>query len=316
MTFNFGEVAMALLMYINYSWRTNAFVVLFFYTYFLFGYCYYVEPPKFYMGKHNYSKARTQLSRIARKNGIRDYNTDFIFEEEIETTHLLASISEPGSIIHHKQRNFKDVFRFPVTRWRYLLIFLLYIINGLVFYGIAFVLPKLYGNPKINMIIGGCAEAAGCFSMIFLVNSPLLGRKWSTLILYILSALGCFLYVFVGGAEHVVIAYIFIVIARYGISGAYAGVNIFTHELFPTSIKAVAMGSFGFSSRIGSTVAPYLAAVLTFNPLILFGSSSVFGALLTYFLPETRGKPIFDTLESAQAAYAQTQSIHDKATSD
>lgn len=113
-----------------------------------------------------------------------------------------------------------------------------------------------------------------------------------------------------------------------GSSGAFSTAYVYTAELFPTPIRGTAVGFSSMIGRIGSTAAPQLALflpALTFKartiktaekthydqlnlgvwfflqelPLLIFGLAGLVGGMLSFFLPETLGHPLPDTLLEA-----------------
>jgi len=86
------------------------------------------------------------------------------------------------------------------------------------------------------------------------------------------------------------------VVAFFG-TGFFSGFSAIASEIFPTEIRATAMGlSYNFG-RGFSALAPYavgaLAAVMSLgHSFIILGAAFFLGALLTLALPETRGKQL------------------------
>ncbi len=72
------------------------------------------------------------------------------------------------------------------------------------------------------------------------------------------------------------------------------GVNVWSIELFPTHIRATAMGFFEFSGHIGGALSPWIAkgllAVSKEAPFIVMGSLSIVASVALFVLPETRGE--------------------------
>jgi MFS family permease len=86
------------------------------------------------------------------------------------------------------------------------------------------------------------------------------------------------------------------VVAFFG-TGFFSGFSAIASEIFPTEIRATAMGlSYNFGRGV-SALAPYavgaLAAVMSLgHSFIILGAAFFLGALLTLALPETRGKQL------------------------
>ena len=97
---------------------------------------------------------------------------------------------------------------------------------------------------------------------------------------------------------------VLLILGKLGCSGAFATCYYYTSELFPTPIRTTAVGFCSMSSRMVSIFAPYLTLylpALTFVqlPFIVFGLGTLCGAVASFFLPETLGYALPDTLEEA-----------------
>lgn len=76
-------------------------------------------------------------------------------------------------------------------------------------------------------------------------------------------------------------------------------------ELYPTSIRATALGICSTFARIGGIAAPQVALYLpdlTFDafPLLLMGGCSIAGGLLAILLPETLGSPLIESFDQIE----------------
>ena len=76
--------------------------------------------------------------------------------------------------------------------------------------------------------------------------------------------------------------------------------------MFPTSIRSTSLGLCSLLSRVGGILAPLITNLqnsTTFGknlPLILFGLFGLFSAFSAFFLPETAGKKLPETIEEAE----------------
>ncbi|PSN31117.1 hypothetical protein C0J52_25274 [Blattella germanica] len=85
---------------------------------------------------------------------------------------------------------------------------------------------------------------------------------------------------------------------------AFATMFLYTSELFPTVLRAVAMGHCGFWARIGSLLAPQLLFLgehtIPAVPLIIIGIMGLLAGCSVFALPETLGQQLPDTIEDAE----------------
>lgn len=94
---------------------------------------------------------------------------------------------------------------------------------------------------------------------------------------------------------------IFIFGVRGFISGAFQGFYVYTPEVYPTVIRALALGCCSAMARIGAMVTPFISQVLLRVSLRLalgvYGVMSLVCVVFTLMLPiETKGRPMVETL--------------------
>jgi len=85
--------------------------------------------------------------------------------------------------------------------------------------------------------------------------------------------------------------------ARMFINSQFSLLYLYTMEVYPTVIRAMAVGSASSMARIGAMITPYLAQVLikkTFNGTIaVYAIATALAAICGYLLPiETRGREL------------------------
>ncbi|XP_054260228.1 organic cation/carnitine transporter 2-like [Macrosteles quadrilineatus] len=98
-------------------------------------------------------------------------------------------------------------------------------------------------------------------------------------------------------------------LGRFADSAVFAVIILHTSELFPTSNRNTAIGTSLAVSQLGSISAPYVVDILGkyawYMPSTLCGGLALCSVLLTLVLPETRGKPLMDTVQDLKKAHHQ-----------
>ena len=91
------------------------------------------------------------------------------------------------------------------------------------------------------------------------------------------------------------------------VTSAFNVSYMYSAHLYPTSIRATAVGACSTMARVGGALAPvvgkYLIELGTFPeevPLCLFGAFGIAGGLCALLLPDTVGFPLPDTLEDVE----------------
>ena len=95
-------------------------------------------------------------------------------------------------------------------------------------------------------------------------------------------------------------------VGKTAITSAFSIVYVWPLELFPTSLRSGAMGIQSFSSRVGAIVAPLVLLMgqpPSPVPYIVFTIPAILAAILTSRLPETRGKPMPDSVSEISSDY-------------
>lgn len=139
----------------------------------------------------------------------------------------------------------------------------------------------LPGSIFINTYASGVSEA-----IAYVLAGIIYGRfgfKCSFTLLYAVSCLGglCILFF---GTGWVTLMPIFVVIAKFGISGGYTILYVSTNDVFPVLFCSTAIGMCNFISRILTIFSAEIAEVAEPWPMILFSGTCFLGILFTQFI--------------------------------
>ncbi|XP_070344143.1 organic anion transporter 3 isoform X2 [Equus asinus] len=87
------------------------------------------------------------------------------------------------------------------------------------------------------------------------------------------------------------------------LSSSFSCLFLYTSELFPTVIRQTGMGVSNMWTRVGSMMAPLVkitGEVKPFIPNVIFGTAAIVGGSAALFLPETRNRPLPETIEDLE----------------
>jgi OCT family organic cation transporter-like MFS transporter 4/5 len=85
-------------------------------------------------------------------------------------------------------------------------------------------------------------------------------------------------------------------------------VILYTAELYPTGLRATAVGFSATMGRLGAIAAPILAGVRPVSlPLSIMGASALLGGLLVLLLPETLAQPFPESVADIGALYRHSK---------
>lgn len=128
-----------------------------------------------------------------------------------------------------------------------------------------------------------------------------MGRRSLTGICMIAGGLCCIIaaYLMAGSTESTVIA----MFGKFFIASSFAVIYNYSAELFPTVVRNSAMGLGSMCARASGVSVPLITLLDSFDPKlpsVLFAVVSVVSGFLTFFLPETLGQPMPQTLEDGE----------------
>lgn len=290
--FCLGYLLVALLAYLIRDWRMLqlSFTVPTFLL--VFTWWFIPESVRWLLTKKRVKGAQKILVRVAAVNKVE------ISEVEIDDMliHELQSSNVNSGTV-----NFFQIIKYPKMLRRTLIIFFIWMANGLTYYAISLNAENLNENIFLSFFLTGIAEIPGYIIMIFTINR--LGRKF--VICSSLLLAGIVLIAEVAVPKKLFwLTIILTSIGKMAISASYASIFMFSTELFPTVIRNCSLAAGSVASRIGSILAPQvnLLAEYTFKsaPMVICGSMSLCAGLLAMFLPETMGKKLPDAMREAE----------------
>lgn len=99
-------------------------------------------------------------------------------------------------------------------------------------------------------------------------------------------------------------------LARGIIAGVFQAAYVYTPEVYPTSLRAVGVGSCSAMARLGAMVTPYVAQVLLKSSIAVaisvYSTAALLAAIACVILPiETSGKELTDNVQQHANANAK-----------
>ncbi|XP_076466252.1 organic cation transporter protein-like [Babylonia areolata] len=178
-----------------------------------------------------------------------------------------------------------------------------------VYYGLTLNITNLSGDVFINFSINTLLEMVAYFLCLAMLDR--LGRKPVFTGGMVLSGAACALSivpVLLGLPSWTVV--VLSMVGRFAICIAFATIYVYGAELFPTVVRASAMGVGVTFARIGGIVSPFMADVGVLVggkyqdalPLVIMGSPALVVGLLSTWLPETLHANLPDTLDDLKTS--------------
>ncbi|KAH0451363.1 hypothetical protein IEQ34_018662 [Dendrobium chrysotoxum] len=249
------------------------------------------ESPRWYLIRRQTAKAMDIMHTIARCNG-REIPPGITLklddEDDEENSKECSQVAESGSII--------DVLRSRRTRLRLILMVGINFLCAIVYYGLTLNVVNLKTNLYLNVTLNSISEMPAFIITAVLLDR--LGRKPLGVGTMMLSGVSCSIGFFISGTGVLMktIRMICGVIGIFGMAAMYNLLFIYTTELFPTVVRNAALGCVTQATQLGAILAPLVVVAGQSLPFAVFGGCGIAGALLTYYLPETMNKPLYDTM--------------------
>jgi len=179
-----------------------------------------------------------------------------------------------------------------------LVLFLVWPITTMAYYGITFSFVNLSDDLFINFIVGSLIEIPANILVILLMD--LVGRKPLVSGSLLFTGVAC---IISGFLEEGSFRTVLTMTGKFFATGNFSIVYIYTAELYPTRIRSTAVGSCSVMARLlGAIPSPYIALYLPHvttpaMPYLVMGGTAVVGGLIALMLPETLGFKLPETLE-------------------
>ncbi|KAM3599389.1 uncharacterized protein V6R79_004804 [Siganus canaliculatus] len=260
------------------------------------------ESPRFDMLAGNPEKAVATLRRVAKENG---------------------KDMPPGKIVTLQQKGRGLITHlFAPQYWRTtLLLWFIWFANAFSYYGIVLLTTELLQSGDSCGVTQGaktepsCSLECKCLTtidyrdlllttlaefpglLVTLVAVDRIGRKRSMAMCFFVFSLSILpLYACIGR----VALTIFIFIARAFITGGFQVAFVYTPEVFPTEIRALAMGACSTLSKIGALITPFVSQVMlrtsVYSTLSLYCGCCLLAGVACLILPiETLGKGLHES---------------------
>ena len=296
--FSLMEIMIAVFMYLNYGWRIQMYALVGWYFFCMLLLLIFIsEGPRYLViKKNNEKKIIQEFKKIAKCNG----------KEEIFPQNVQLST---GDQTDRKQMTFWAMFKFKTPRNRFLLMCPQFFITICVYYGVSLGMAKVGGSIELNTLLGGIFEMIAYISSSYFVNTKLFGRKYTLLTFYILAGLGFIFQIIleaVGSPEYCIT--IMVILRKFGISGCFMLIILFSSELFSSEVRSSAMGALHAIGGIGGIFAPMIVDIVPHSEYF-FAGGCVIASLLLLPLPETRGKVLEDIMTISDHIPEEAHSI-------
>ncbi|NP_001079621.1 solute carrier family 22 member 15-like [Xenopus laevis] len=288
--FAVGIAFYALLGFYIRNWRTLAFVANSPGIFFLLLSFVLPESPRWLYSRGYTAEAEAVLESMAAGNGV-----------ERPVVRLKSC---PGTTANSAHSVF-DLVKYGVLRWRTILLMYIWYVCSLVYYGLTLNAGELKGNLYLNVALYGLVEVPAFPLCLYFIEKSWSGRRRATAGFLVFAGFACIFTIFVPETNGDFInPTVLALFGKLSVSAAFNVVYIYTSELYPTVVRNAGLGVCAMACRFGGILSPFIPAMKSFNPsmpFVAFGISGISAGILSLLLPETRNKPIAETIEDLQS---------------
>ncbi|KAK3084599.1 hypothetical protein FSP39_016090 [Pinctada imbricata] len=185
------------------------------------------------------------------------------------------------------------------------------------YYGLLLSMTALAGNQYLNFFISGSVDLVAYILVVFIVK--LFRRRVPMVIFFLIGALSCIVagaipFIWKGKedwSEETLKLLVtgFAMVGKFGLSGVFSLIFLYSSELYPTVIRNIGMSSCAFWARLGGVVAPQVLTLGDITSkstsLMLIGAIALIASFLTLLLPETFGRKLPDTIQDVERVSAK-----------
>ena len=283
-------VVFGIFMYLDFSWRFLIYTLLIIFLLMIIILYFSQDGPRYFISKNNSAEALRLFHHIASVNGVKEFPAD-------------AEILIETKVEGNRQFTIIDVFKYPSVSYNFIKLGIIYVLSGLIYYGIILDLTKLSGSVQFNSIISGIAELMS-YGIAGVSANTRLGRKGTFLIFGLICGFAALLYSITQSTHEEAAGYFALLLfffIKFGVSGCYHLNLVFNAELFPTVIRGATMGTYNFLTRLANIFIPILV-VNVHQPLYYFSAMAFIMSFVALALPETRGIDLQDHILEVKEA--------------
>ncbi|XP_052696620.1 solute carrier family 22 member 21-like isoform X3 [Crassostrea angulata] len=219
-----------------------------------------------------------------------------------------------------KKYSMIDILRDRLILINSIVIWFVWVTNSLTYTGLNLITPTLYGNRFVNFFLLGAIEYLSALTEFLLINR--IGRKKTLIILMGIAGASLLISTLISSlqGDNSALGYLatfFVLMGKYGITGAFSSVFLFTSELYPTNLRNSGYGFACAFASIGGVLAPFANTFhryVAWGPGVVFSIMCFLSAIMTFYLPETRGRELPTSIEELKMWYKEHSGIQTSGT--
>ena len=233
------------------------------------------------------------INRASDRTTDNDRKTNKDSEKQLDEPLIRHSTSGRKSKI--QDINVCSLFKYKSIRYKFMILNILWIGTRASFNGVAISSKSYRGNFYINIILLYILESISYCISGYIIEFKAIGRKGALWIQYFLIIVAFLLLAYLEFDIYPELALNYM--ARFCTAGIEVVYYTYSIEIYPTLVRSVAFGVNLTFGNGGSIIAPMILEYLdNWLFLTVFAIVSIINSFLLFFLPETCGKPMIETI--------------------
>jgi len=246
---------------------------------------YLVESPRWFLSKNRQSEAEQVLHHIAKGNGIIGKTDINLGKQSLKD----KSASNHDSILKlFTRRRLTVVTLILLYNW---------FVNGASYYGMTLAAGDIGTDIYTGTALSGAVEIPAVFFTYYAIEYY--GRRLALASFMMASGVSCLVIQAFSGSLLGSAATSFALFGKMCIAASFKAAYILSGEIFATSIRNSAMGLVSGMARIGAILSPFIVMAGETIPgfqFVVFGLLGISGGILSLWLPETKDRPLPETV--------------------
>ncbi|XP_063381987.1 organic cation transporter protein isoform X2 [Cydia fagiglandana] len=232
-----------------------------------------------------------------------------IVEKALKMNRSIETVDTPQLVSHCKATCAKytdehsagtsDLFKTPNMLKKSLIICGCWFANSVVYYGLSLNTGKLEGNPYFITFLMGVVELPSYVIIVYFLDK--VGHRALISTMMLLGGISCLIVAALPHGSKSTTG--IVMVGKLFISGSYSIIYKYSAELFPTVVRSSGVGLGSMCASVSGALTPLISLLDTLNPkipTIIFGFLALFSGASTFFLPETVGRNLPQSLEDGE----------------
>ena len=257
--------------------------------------------PRTFFSNNKTEEAIEILRRIAAFNGRAEEFEEKINDKEFDP--LLRNeqegVEKDLTVEMKPKYGYSALLKYKSVRYKFLIFSFMFMSTSFLTQAVVINTKSMEGNTYVIIVSLFCVEVVAGICCGFIINIPSLGRKKSLIGFFLGITFGFVLTIIF--SDSAIVAWLAMVLIRFCITGVYTTFYIYFMESYPTPLRSLGFGLNTTFGNLAGIVSPII--IEFFNKYLLYVIFAILSGInifFTFFLKETVGKPMLETIEELE----------------